>query len=171
LTPVNPFRWKRKSNFTYGHQIEEEKSIPDLCAHHNENQILQNKFFTPKSATYLKWRYEDNALQNYHIIQEKDFYMAAYVKEHPYFCELRIVELLVSNKTSIKKLKKKLRSLAGKFGVQVISVHPNTVWRSGFLAKIGPVLTLRNINLDDRQENCFQDLSSWNYTLGELELF
>jgi GNAT superfamily N-acetyltransferase len=41
--------------------------LETLCEIHNQNLVAKNVLFTPKSAQYLKWRYEENPLQDYII--------------------------------------------------------------------------------------------------------
>ena len=62
--------------------------LDELCVLHND--YLKNKkvLFTPKSLSYLKWRYQENLLQEYNIISTPDFYISMYIKKHRFYKEL-----------------------------------------------------------------------------------
>jgi len=45
--------------------------IDSLCVQWNDILSRSNTFFTPKSAEFLSWRYENNPLQNYKVICEE----------------------------------------------------------------------------------------------------
>lgn len=175
LVPVNPLKWIfGKDEMEYQtRKGSSEKDIRNLSTRHNAMYSERNRLFTPKSADYLRWRYEENPLQEYEVITGHGFYLAAYVKEHKRFRELRIVEHLFNSREDFRKLKGQVKVLSRKFGVQLISygeigskISPLSV--SG---KFGPVLTFRNLTLEsDLQERCLS-LDNWSYSLGDLELF
>lgn len=175
VIPVSPLKWNfRKSGIEYHtRKGSSEKDISSLAAVHNSFHSGKNHLFTPKTAGYLKWRYEENPLQEYEVITGHGFYLAAYVKEHKHFRELRIVEHLFNSPKDLRKLKGQVEMLSRKFGVQLISygeigskISPLSV--SG---NFGPVLTFRNLTLeDDLQKRCLS-LNNWSYSLGDLELF
>ena len=76
--------------------------LEKLCNLHNANLKNQMVLFTPKSPNYLKWRYEENLLQKYHVISTSDFYIAMCVKKHRFYKELRVVEVIGSKNRESK---------------------------------------------------------------------
>src|SRR5690606_18076008 len=116
------------------------------------------------------WRYEDNPLQKYEVKADRDFYMAGYIKEHKFFKELRVTEHIYSNDLGLQKLKIALKEFSHKFRPQIIT---STGLNSGLgiSGNYGPVLTLRDVNLDSVLKQQFMQLNNWSYTLGDLELF
>jgi tetrahydromethanopterin S-methyltransferase subunit F len=131
----------------------------------------ENKLFTPKSPEYLSWRYENNPLQKYEVKADEDFYLAGYIKEQKYFKELRITEHIFSNDPGRRKINKVVKELAKKFGAQLITTSAGLNFGIGFSGNYGPVLTLRDVNLDTNLKQELLQLNNWSYTLGDLELF
>lgn len=175
LALSNPFGWKSNlGNLKYGKIKNVEKSqLEQLVLNYNTTKRNTQKLFTPKTPDYLSWRYENNPLQQYEVFASTNFYLAAYVKEHKYFKELRIVEILYTDKKALNNIKKKINSWAKKFGVQVISGHA-ALKIHPFLnisGKFGPILTYKNLSLPVNQVEHQLKLENWDYTLGDLELF
>lgn len=175
LMPVNPLKW------SFGKEISQyviqkknlDATIEALTQKHTSIYSRKDIFFTPKSMNYLHWRYERNPLQDYEVISKEGFYLAAYVKEHEKFRELRVVEHLYDNKRDLRNLKRSVKNLAKKHGVQVVSL--GNIGKSTSSLKVsgnfGPVLTFRNLTLGKDTENRFLSLKNWGYSLGDLELF
>jgi N-acetylglutamate synthase-like GNAT family acetyltransferase len=151
--------------------IENNSSDEDfgkLVSKYNILKGQNNKIFTPKSAEYLKWRYYHNPLQNYEIIRDENFFLAGYIKEHKYFKEFRITEHIFIDEEGLQNLKLAIKSISKKYTAIVItSSEINS--RLAISGNFGPILTIRNLNLINIVK--FQKLQSWNYTLGDLELF
>lgn len=148
------------------------KELRELIKTYDQIQQKKSKLYTPKSLEYLKWRYEKNPLQEYEVIADKDFYLAAYVKNHKYFTELRLTEHIFKDQIGLKKIKRVIIELSKKFRSPVISYSPHLnlfpVFASG---NFGPILTLRDLNLKPFLHDHFLRLNNWEYTLGDLELF
>lgn len=173
IAPVNPVRWL--SNSKPDDQANISSSIfqlDELCSRINRNKEEGKRYFTPKNADYLKWRYQINPLQNYKIYFDKDVFIAAYVKKHKNVKELRIVELLVLNKERMVHAKKIIKQWAGGSKVHVITMSGsddlNLLSLNG---KYGPVLTVRNLNLSEDIYRRTLNLKNFQYNLGDLELF
>jgi hypothetical protein len=64
------------------------------------NHVLSRKksHLYTEVAAYLKWRFEENPMQKYHVVSTNDWYIAMYIKKHRFFKELRIVEVISTNK-------------------------------------------------------------------------
>ena len=145
-----------------------------LCTEWNKRMESSSELFTPKSANYLSWRFENNPLQNYEIYSENGVYMAGYVKKRGNLSELRISECIFDSgrKSCKKNVKRKMREWSAKFGTQVITFSPQhySDWYS-FKGNFGPVLTLRDLNLSSVENTRFLDIKRWGNSLGDLELF
>jgi len=75
------------SNRKYSNAITSNQ-LQLLCDKHNKYLAEKNVLFTPKSSEYLKWRYEENPLQDYFVISSPNFYIAMYVKRHRFSMNL-----------------------------------------------------------------------------------
>lgn len=175
LVPTSPLSWKsEKEKLAYVVFKEcSDDHIKSLCDKHNVVTSKKNVLFTPKSQTYLSWRYENNPLQDYEVMAGKGYYLAAYVKDHGKFREFRVVEHLYEGPKALRELRRNIQALASQHGVQVISMgnmgRSTSIFRaSGYF---GPVLTFRNLELEPGEEKRYLNLNNWSYSLGDLELF
>lgn len=173
LAPVNPINFIRsKKDHQYVIQKNRnESSFDELVSNFNAFNASRPELFSVKSSEYLGWRYENNPLQEYDVRSDDDFYLATYIKKHKKFNELRIVEQIYIDKKGLKKLNEEIKLLTKNLNVQVITSSkklPNILQLSG---NFGPILTLRNLNLDIAMNDDLLDLNNWNYRIGELELF
>ncbi len=172
IKPGSPLNWLEnktgKSYVVNNTCVEDELS--NLISEYNILNAGENKCFTLKSPEYLHWRYENNPLQKYEVKGDQDFYLAGYIKEHKYFKELRITEHIYSDDSGLHKINKAIKEFSKKFRTQIIT---STGLNSGlgFSGNYGPVLTLRDINLDPNLQQELLQLNNWSYTLGDLELF
>ena len=175
IKPINPIYWRySKVTDQFTKDIEcTEISFQNLTEEMNAQLKSSGKFFTPKTPEYLKWRYENNALQDYIIKATENIYIAGYVKPHSKFRELRIVEAITVSAVSFKSINITINDLAKEFGVQIVSFAPseNLKFYNSFSGKFGPVLTVREINLIENQKKGLLNLNNWTYSLGDLELF
>jgi predicted N-acetyltransferase YhbS len=172
IIPVNPIHWLANKQHK-ACQINKNSSDSQLAGLISKCMKLKsegNKLFTAKSPKYLSWRYENNPLQKYEVKSDEDFYLAGYIKQHKYFKELRITEHIFSDVSGLKKINKAIGEFSKKFGAHIIT---STGLGSGlgFSGKFGPVLTMRNVNLDLNLYQELLQLNNWSYTLGDLELF
>ncbi len=163
----------KKENFQYKKSIDPTAlDLQELLNGYNSLQSQKGKIFTPKSQDYLRWRYEQNPLQDYQIIADRDFYLAAYLKPHKHFTELRIAEHIHYNQIGSDKIKIAVSEMNKIFRAQLISYTSGLNLSSfQFSAKLGPVMVFRNLNFDAGPEKKVSNLINWSYTLGDLELF
>jgi len=176
LKPAYTSFWKfYKTGISYSvSNNSKEKDLQLLCKLWNSKLETSQGLFTPKSVEYLQWRYQANPLQQYEIFIDTGIYMAGYVKKRRGFKELRIVECIFDDKDlNQKKINSLINLWCSKFGIQVISYSPEVLNLNLTLvnSKIGPVLTLRDLNLSNNEFNTFRKINNWNYSLGDLELF
>lgn len=149
-----------------------EKQLDQLCSAYNLDLEKKNILFTPKSAAYLKWRYQENPLQEYVITSSKDFYMAFYIKKHRFFNELRVVETISLNKKHhLSQMRKIILSFALDNNCWIISSTNKVLFRLKIYGKFGPKLTVRTLTEDSLFINTVFTIKNWKYSLGDLELF
>lgn len=174
LKPAYNSFWKiikRNTNYDINFNCSSD-SIDNLCRKWNQELQSRNTLFTPKSAMFLAWRYENNPLQKYEVIAEEGIYLAAYIKKRKGVRELRISECIF-NRDKKWDSNKLISKLSNKFGAQVISYSPDLLHLKGNLinSNIGPILTLKELNLNKKENLHLKDISNWNYSIGDLELF
>jgi len=172
IFPTNPMNWLNiKQTGHYGiNNNSSDSQIAGLISKYNNLKAKENKLFTLKSPEYLSWRYENNPLQKYEVKADKDFYLAGYIKDHKYFKELRITEHIYSNDSGLHKINRAVKEISKKFGAHIIS-SAGLSSGLGFSGNFGPVLTMRNVNLDLNLNQELLQLNNWSYTIGDLELF
>lgn len=153
------------------HQIQEER-LDELCKIHNRFLSGTNTIFTPKSATYLKWRFEENPMQKYHVISTNDWYIAMYIKEHRFFKELRIVEIIGDDSNSHKKeIQNSVLAYAIQNRCWIITLANKDLFRFRLFGKFGPKLTFKSLTKNTLFVNKALNITDWKYSLGDLELF
>lgn len=172
IIPVNPLNWltNKQPKIYEINNNSSNSQLPGLLSNYIKLKVDENKLFTLKSPKYLSWRYENNPLQKYEVKTDEDFYLAGYIKQHKYFKELRITEHIYSNYFGLQKINRAVKEFSKKFGAHIIT---STGLSSGlgFSGNYGPVLTLRDVNLDTNLKQELLQLNNWSYTLGDLELF
>lgn len=174
LRPSYPFWNRAQKKETYSRNIEAtEAEREELCSNWNKRLLKTQTLFTPKSSHFLKWRYEQNPLQEYEIISTPNFYLAAYVKKRKWIKELRIAECIFINENLQEEVFKIIKKLASNFGVHFISYSPQLLKAKSLdlNGKFGPVLTLRELNLNPGEKIDLLHVERWYYSLGDLELF
>jgi len=149
-----------------------KEDLHELCELSNEQKSLKYEFYTPKNIDYLNWRYQKNPMQSYEIFKRKGIYLAAYVKQHKYFKELRLSEVIVDEEKR-KQAKNVIRSWGRKHGIHIVSSAVGLDFFSKLKVSggFGPALTVRNLNLSSKEYAELLKLDSFSYTLGDLELF
>lgn len=172
VKPANPLNWfdNKTGKFYVVNNTCVEGQVANLVSDYNTLKAGENKYFTLKSPEYLLWRYENNPLQNYEVKADQDFYLAGYIKEHNFFKELRITEHIYSNGIGLQKINNAVKEFSKKFGAHIIT-YTGLNSGLGFSGNFGPVLTLRDVNLDSNFKQELLQLNNWSYTLGDLELF
>lgn len=140
---------------------------------YNAKLASENNIFTPKTSEFLKWRYQDCKLQNYFILNEEEYFVAAYIKEHSRYKELRISELICTKSLHESHLKKKISQLAASNKALIITYSSKINLRSnlGLIGNFGPILTLKQIQDDFQKKDIFLNINNWANSIGDLELF
>lgn len=172
IISANPLNWLNVvQTWNYNSNINcYDTQLVGLISRYINSMAEDKKLFTLKSAEYLFWRYENNPLQNYEVKGDEDFYLVGYIKEHKYFRELRITEHIFINDFGLQKLNRTVKEFSKKFGAHIIT-STGLSSNFGFSGNFGPVLTLRDVNLDLNLNQELLQLKNWSYTLGDLELF
>lgn len=146
--------------------------LNQLCIGYNLDLSKKKVIFIPKSAAYLKWRYEENPLQNYVVFSSTDWYMVFYIKKHRFFNELRVVETISSNRRQhLKQMQKALLSYAFQKGCWLITTANKDLFRCKIYGKFGPKLTIKTLTKNSLFINTVYTIQKWRYSLGDLELF
>lgn len=156
----------------YNQNLATYSEVNALCNFHNEVLKSQNVIFTPKSAVYLKWRYEDNLLQDYKIISTQDFYIAMYVKKHRFYNELRVVEIIgLLDKENKSKVQASIVNFAFKNSCWLITLTDKKLFKFIFFGAFGPILTFKAQTSNTFFIKKALRMKNWNYSIGDLELF
>ena len=173
LVPVSPFHWGNK-NLSSGNWVNiSEVDNTSMLSSWDTKLKNDGKLFTPKTSEYLAWRYGNNPLQGYRVLAGKDLFIAGYVKKQSHFKELRISELIFSPDISQRLIKKTIRTWAKEAGVHFISLQipgVKSIFQRKISGNFGPVLTFKEVRKDLEKDD-FLNLNSWEYSLGDLELF
>ena len=151
-----------------------DKEIEVLCEQWNSKLRKQVLLFTPKSSKYLKWRYENNPLKTYLVHATPHFYLSASIEKRKGTKELRITEcIFLETETDLKQIKKIIRKWSLKFGVQAVSFSQKLLDLGNLAIKgeFGPILTVRDLNLQNSEKINYYNINKWNYSLGDIELF
>ncbi len=163
---TNLFRKENDSNSITTSQLNQ------LCESHNNNLINKKLLFTPKSAQYLKWRYENNPLQEYFVVSSEKHYIAMYVKQHNFFKELRVVETVGTfDKKNHSAIRKVISHFAIIKGCLFITSADKELFSFGLFGMFGPILTFKSLKNSEKLINTAINIDSWSYSLGDLELF
>jgi len=171
FVPLLSLLYRGKRNISLANRIESAE-LEKICNRHNEKLSSNNCFFTPKTPTYLKWRYEKNPMQGYTVFSDTGFYVAVYVKKHKRFKELRIAEYIGTlEKKQQVALEQQVVALANKEGCWIISAARTDLFFGGIKGNFGPELLCREIQ-GHTVPNLFSGIQeTWSYSLGDLELF
>jgi N-acetylglutamate synthase-like GNAT family acetyltransferase len=146
---------------------------PEILQVYNEQLKKKEVLFTAKTPDFIKWRYFECKLQKYLILNDPNYFAAAYIKNHKYFKELRVSELIYSNTTLEREISGKLRRLAKFHNANVISFSSSLSCNNmnGLNGNFGPDLTLRELNFTSDYEKSLCNINNWSNSLGDLELF
>lgn len=154
-----------------GHSISPTR-LDEICKMQNERLSKKSSIFTPKSAAYLKWRYEDNPMQDYTVFSNDDWYLSLYCKKHKFFNELRIVDIISANYTEDYPLMRKvIMQYALKNRCLIITTADKNLFGFRLFGKFGPKLTFKPLSKDAAFISSAMDINNWDYNLGDLELF
>ena len=153
--------------------INDYENLKNLCDNYNKNLSQSGKIFTPKTPEYLKWRYEQNPIIKYNVFQGKNYYTAVYKKKHKYFNELRISENIynTNDKETKNIIKANILKFAKENKCQIITQTGKQLFSMGLKGNFGPILTVKNLSLNQNQFEQIKQIQNWEYGLGDLELF
>ena len=152
-------------------QIETNR-LKELCEIHNKVLSENNIIFTPKSVSYLKWRFENNPMQKYKVVSTNDFYVAMYIKKRRFFKELRVVEVISVKQNSVEKeIRSAIISYAIKNRCWMITIANKNLFHFRLYGKFGPKFTFKTLTKNDSFINKALNIYNWKYSLGDLELF
>ncbi|MES2411380.1 MAG: GNAT family N-acetyltransferase [Bacteroidota bacterium] len=150
----------------------DDGKLDQLCELHNADLKNKNIIFTPKSTSYLKWRYEENLLQKYHVISKPNFYIAMYIKRHRFFSELRVVETIGSfKKENHSQICSSIVQYAFKNNCWLITLEEKNVFKLRIYGAFGPKLTFKSLTSNTTFIKSALNLKKWKYSIGDLELF
>lgn len=172
VIPQSPLRFFISNNSVSKNLDQSNVEIhQDLINQNHQKLVRKEKLFTPKTKEYLQWRYIDNKIQTYFVYSGEGYFIAAYLKKRGKMRELRITELIFE-KPFKRAVKKYIFEMSKKAKAQIITVsRQNKLSWIQITADLGPVLTFKNINCGESEKNKYLTINSWNYTLGDLELF
>ncbi|PTX10664.1 N-acetylglutamate synthase-like GNAT family acetyltransferase [Pontibacter mucosus] len=178
---VNPFAYKR--HIVPEAPTKDWQKLAGLLPQLTNPVAGDGKVLTHLSSVYVQWRYQNNPLFDYYFLSDYKSYVLFYrIKPHSFGQEMRVVDLLIDEKAfdskgksaladSFKEISNScfLTSASGRHFELTSGVYPGM----GLLPVIdkGPIITLRNVNL---QAEVFDELSrqnNWGYSLGDMELF
>ena len=155
----------------FGNPISDQQ-LDSLCSAYNDKLAAGAMLFTPKSAAYLRWRYELNPIQEYTVVSGANWYLAFYLKKHKYFNELRVAELIsVEEDADHRIIKKILIQAAVEKGCFIISCSDKSLFSLRLYGSYGPQLTFKDLTNSDELQHYKEDVDNWQYQLGDLELF
>ncbi|PVY43022.1 GNAT family N-acetyltransferase [Pontibacter virosus] len=179
---VNPFAYKQL-NPPMPPAQDWNKLASILAQLSNPVNNANDYVHTVLSPAYIKWRYQDNPLFDYYFLSDYRSYVLFYrYKQHKFGQEMRVVDLFTVKSAFDKSAKKALAisfkqvsgacfltSASGRHFELAGSVYPGM----GLLPVLdkGPIVTLRNISLQEDKFNVLSKQESWGYALGDMELF
>jgi GNAT superfamily N-acetyltransferase len=163
-----------------GHLVD-QAAFPDFLA---RRPIQPDRFATPRTSAYIRWRYAAIPGFDYRAIWNLDGDHGAAVifrrKVERGLQELRLCEVLIGAGSRSRRLGRDLlHDLAENGDADYITAMAATgtpeqraLLRSGFLPapRIGPVMTVRPLNAVAPAPSPLQR-SAWNLSIGDLELF
>lgn len=174
---VSPWGWLPFTAKPLEASAWQSAKASSLCRIWNERLMASGKYFTPKSSQYLYWRYVINPVLTYDWFCEDEFFMACYVKQRGRMKELRVSELLLdySDKDARRLAEKAVNKMARRYRANIISFSEDAAAVLGnWMTKIGafgPLLTLRKLAVADDEWNNLQQMDSWHFIMGDMELF
>jgi N-acetylglutamate synthase-like GNAT family acetyltransferase len=144
---------------------------------------LSPNLHTDLSPEYLEWRYNSNPLFAYNYISDYESYLLFYrIKEHAFGLEWRLVDFFINTQTFTAATQTNLKAAFRKvtkefFLVSASACHYNLAKKMypamGILPVLerGPILTLRNLSLDEKDFSSLSKMNNLGFSLGDMELF
>jgi GNAT superfamily N-acetyltransferase len=140
---------------------------------------IDQQLRTVISKSYIQWRYAINPLFPYSFITDHKSYLLVYrIKSHGPIRELRIADIFALH-TSIDEqhLRKQFSKTLSLQKADIASIsYPNLkFWNKAFgflfIKTKGPLVTLKQLAIDDTAFGNIKQNTTWNYSLGDMELF
>jgi N-acetylglutamate synthase-like GNAT family acetyltransferase len=148
-------------------------ALPDIIP------SIANQLQTVVSKAYINWRYGINPLFPYSFITDQHSYLLIYrIKSQGPIRELRVADIFpLHASVNYADLKKQFRKTVSLQKADIISVsYPNLQrWNKAlghfYIKTKGPLVTLRQLAINDSIFQYMCPNTAWNYSLGDLELF
>lgn len=164
-----------------------KKPLPTEMAANDFERITQkvidvNSNFISKNPNpnFLIWRYLKCPQYKYQFVSDDTTYLIIYrIRETSFGRELRIVELFpLSEKMQINfvSVKSELKKIQREFGIAFSSIMKSNKFQiSGFMkfpvSFFLPLITVKQLSKEENISKEIMDLGSWQFSLGDLELF
>jgi N-acetylglutamate synthase-like GNAT family acetyltransferase len=141
------------------------------------------KIQTIYSPDYLKWRYIDNPVIQYDYLTNGESFLLIYrYKPHSFGAELRITDVFIlPEKFSVcakKELERQLKLKIKQVFLTTVSYKQYLTFNGLFPhlgifppLKKGPIVTLKNLNLDMESFHKVERIDEWASSFGDMELF
>ncbi|WP_299702397.1 GNAT family N-acetyltransferase [uncultured Pontibacter sp.] len=178
---VNPFAYKRQA--VPKAPVQDWQKLTGLLPKLSNPIATTDRVQTFLSPAYIQWRYQDNPLFDYNFLSDYKSYVLFYrIKFYSFGQEMRVVDLLTDAKAFDKKANRVLAasfkqisnacfltSASGRHFELTNGVYPSM----GLLPVMdkGPIVTLRNVSLQNEIFNELGRQENWGYVLGDMELF
>ena len=145
----------------------------------NRSQKIQTLY----SPEYLKWRYADNPIVDYDYLTDGNSFLLIFrYKPHRFGMELRITDLLIlpdqfstsARKELTKQLKMKTKCVfLTTVSANQLSLSKKWGLTGGIIPSLnqGPIVTLRNLNLNNDLFQKIVPANIWAFSFGDMELF
>lgn len=180
LRVATPFKVPKKYNADFVDNIYQQfKFNNDLKINSSAKTHNTDIFQTIITPQYLQWRYINCPVFQYGVLVEGNHFLIVFrLKKIKNFIELRLCDVCVNdNKESIRKAVISIKKLVNIIHPLFVSCVSSNNIPSLFYTqlnfypklKIGPSVTLRNLNCD--AINSFTNFKKWQPSLGCMELF
>ncbi|SFG32751.1 GNAT family N-acetyltransferase [Pontibacter chinhatensis] len=178
---VSPFAYKRKAMPKSPPQ--DWHKLESLVSRFSNPILSIGRVQTLLSPAYIRWRYLENPIFDYYFLSDYQSYALFYrIKPHRFGLEMRVVDLIIDDKSFNEKAKSSLTasfkkissscfltSASGKHYQLTSNAYPDMGWLP--ILDKGPIVTLRNVSLQEEMFNELSKQESWGYSLGDMELF
>jgi hypothetical protein len=173
---VNPLEYKKQK--IHRDPVDWNSVNFSIFAHQQTTQLQ-----TIYSPEYLQWRYVDNPVVEYDYLTDGHSFLVIFrYKPHRSGIELRITDVFIlKEKFSLearRDLSQQLQSKSKPVFLITVSARQLTAMNSlvpgfGLFPSLnqGPIVTLRNLNLESESFQQIKRINEWAFSLGDMELF
>ncbi|WP_162051934.1 GNAT family N-acetyltransferase [Pontibacter pamirensis] len=178
---INPLAYKNTK--LPGIPAQDWEKLDELLPHLRNPVASSGRLHTVLSPEYIRWRYKDIPLfDNYFLTDYASYALFYRFKEHSFGLEFRILDLLTKpwdfDGAARAQLQDQLQDASkGCFLVSAsgrqYELLRDTFPGMGLLPVVarGPIVTLRNLTLPEAAFKDLQNVNSWGYSIGDMELF